>query len=86
MESTSRCLVAAVYFIVVLISAMALHRLAEMPCPEALKTFSFTRWSNIFNEGVCGNAIEAGCHGSWAMPFLRDLRSRSMYFRITAFH
>ena len=46
-----KCLVAAVYVIVILTSAMALHRLVEVPCAKALKTFSFTRWSSIFKKG-----------------------------------
>jgi peptidoglycan/LPS O-acetylase OafA/YrhL len=43
-----RGLVAAVYFLVVLVSAIGLHRLVEVPCAKALKSFSFTRLSNVF--------------------------------------
>src|SRR5258706_2335574 len=37
-------------------------------------------------ESVHGNSIEASVQGALIMPFLRELKSRSMYFRIQAFH
>lgn len=55
-----RGLVAAVYFLVVLVSAIALHRLVEVPCAKALKGFSFTRWSNVFNKGGACSGPRAG--------------------------
>ena len=40
-----KALVGAVYLAVVLVSAIALNRLVELPCAKALKNFSFTRGS-----------------------------------------
>jgi len=48
-----RYLVAAAYLIVVLVSAIALHRLVELPCSKALNSFSFTRRPIISKGGVC---------------------------------
>jgi peptidoglycan/LPS O-acetylase OafA/YrhL len=56
-----RCLVAATYLIVVLVSAIALHQLVEVPCAKAMKNFSFNRWANAFDRRarvVCPAAVK----------------------------
>jgi phosphoglycerol transferase MdoB-like AlkP superfamily enzyme len=37
-------------------------------------------------ESLGGHALDASQSGQWVMPFLRELKTQSMYFRLVAFH